>query len=165
MPSGETGRLEARAGVGAIAGVAAQTRAYLASSLGLGLAAQLADHLSAFNATDDLVPFYGDYRLAHTEAYFQLQNSVCLAYHGFYRQAFSTLRPVCELSLLQASLPEGATISDGPMNVVLPLGWCAGQHPGQVASSLEDWAVDGCRTPNWQGMMKRVHNTETGRCF
>jgi len=165
MLPGDISRLEATAGVGAIAGVAAETRAHLASSSGLRLAAQLADHLSAYNATDDVVPFFGDYRLAHTEAYFQLQNSVCLAYHGFYSQAFSTLRSVCELSLLQASLPEGATFSDGPVNVVLRLGSCASQHSGQDASSLEEWAVDGCRTPKWPQMLKRLLGSDTARRF
>jgi hypothetical protein len=117
MQAREVTRLEVAAGIDAISGIAAETRAHLASPSGLRLAAKLADHLSAYNATSDLVPFFGDYRLAHTEAHFQLRNSVCLAFHGFYSQAFSTLRSVCELSLLQSSLPEGGTPSDGPFNV------------------------------------------------
>ncbi|MHB0979671.1 MAG: hypothetical protein ACYC5Q_06295 [Thermoleophilia bacterium] len=184
MLAGEITWLESGAGVENVAGIAAQTRLFLSSPSGLRLAAHLANLLSAYNATDDVVPFFGDHRLAHTEAYFQLRNSVCLAYHGFYSQAFSTLRSVCELSLLQASLPEGNAISDEKLTLLrsmfppdcvlpnadevhwlLPVGFGAKQSPEQEASSLEEWAVDGCRTPRWPRMLKRLLDSETARRF
>jgi len=111
-------RLEWFAGLDGAAGVAAETRLHLSTPSGLRLAAQLADHISAYNATDDLVPYFGDARLAHMEAYYQLKNAVCLGYYGFYSQAFSTLRSVCELSLLQASLPEGQAVSDRTLDLL-----------------------------------------------
>jgi hypothetical protein len=143
------------------------------------LAQQLADHLSAFNATDDLVPYFGEYRLAHTEAFYQLKNSVCLAYQGFYSQAFATLRSVCELSLLQAPLPEGDAVSDRSLdllrsvlppdqvlpgrdevNWVLPFGFGATQTPEREATTLAEWAIEGCRTPKWQSMCSRLLRAE-----
>lgn len=184
MLAGEITRLESSVGEENVAGIAAETRLFLSSPSGLRLAAQLANHLFAYNATDDVVPFFGDHRLAHTEAYFQLRNSVYLAYHGFYSQAFSTLRSVCELSLLQASLPEGNAITDEKLtllrsmfppdcvlpdadevNWVLPVGLGAKQSPEQEASSLEEWAVDGCRTPRWARMLERLLGSDTARRF
>jgi len=100
-------RLKLWVDIGSVTGVMSETEQYLSSQSGLSLAALLVDHICAYNSTDDLIPYFGDYRLAHTDAFYQLKNSVCLAYHGFYNQAISTLRSVCELSLLQASLPEG----------------------------------------------------------
>lgn len=177
-------RLEALAGVKDAGHVGAETRRHLSSPSGLGLAAQLTRHLSAYNATDDVVPFFGDHRLAYTEAMFQLQNSVCLAYHGFYSQALSTLRSVCELSLLQASLPEGESVSERKLglvramfppdvhlpgadeaNWVVPLGFGARQSPRQDATSLEEWAVDGCRTPRWQVMRDRLLDSSSSSRF
>lgn len=184
MLADEITLLEFFAGVENVAGVAAETRLYLSSSSGLRIAVKLRNHLSAYNVTGDVVPFFGDHRLAHTEGFFQLQNSVCLAYHGFYSQAFSTLRSVCELSLLQASLREGDVMSDEKLNLlrsmsspdralqdanevnwVLPSGFGASQSPGQEASTLEEWGVDGCRTPRWQGMLKRLLDSDTARRF
>jgi len=96
MSASEVERLEWRAGLQDVIRVASETRRYFSTPSGLGLATQFESDLAAYSATDDLVPYFGDHRLAHTEAYFQLQNAVCLAYHGFYSQAFSTLRSVCE---------------------------------------------------------------------
>jgi hypothetical protein len=177
-------RLESWSGVDGAAGVASETRHYLLSPSGLPLATQLMDHLTAYNATDDLVPYFGDYRLAHTEAFFQLRNSVCLAYHGFYSQALATLRSVCELSLLQASLPEGDAVSDRTLellrsalppdqvlpsrdavNWVLPFGFGATQTPQRVATTLAEWAVDGCRTPKWQYMRDLLLSSEVARDY
>lgn len=176
--------LESWTGVDNAVRVASETRQHLSSPSGRCLAAQLSDHLSAFNATDDLVPYFGDYRLAHTEAYYQLKNAVCLAYHGFYSQAFATLRSVCELTLLQASLPEGDIVSDRTLdllrsmlppgenlprrdevNWVLPVGFGATQTPEREANTLAEWAVDGCRTPRWQEMLKRLLNSEVALKF
>lgn len=176
--------LESRVGLENVASVAAETRRHLSSPLGAPLAAQLTDHLSAYQATDDLVPFFGDHRLPHTEANFQLKNAVCLAYHGFYSQAFSTLRSVCELSLLQASLPEGPLISDEKLNLlrsvlppgcvlpdpdavnwVLPPGFGASQTPEREASTLEEWAINGCRTPRWTLILQRLLDTDIARRF
>ncbi len=184
MVADEIAQLEWRAGLENVVGVASDTRRYFSTPSGLRLAAQLANHLAAYGATDDLIPFFGDHRLAHTEAYFQLKNSVCLAYHGFYSQAFSTLRSVCELSLLQASLPEGPVVSDQKLdllrsmlppecelpgldevNWVLPAGFGASQSPKQEASSLEEWAVDGCRTPKWWQMCERLLESDCARRF
>jgi hypothetical protein len=167
-----------------VAGIARETRLHLSSPSGLGLAAHLANHLSAYYATDDVIPYFGDHRLAHTEAYLQLRNSVCLACHGFYSQAFSTLRSVCELSLLQASLPAGNHVSDEKLrlrrsmlppdyalpdadevNWALPFGFGAGQSPEQDARSLEEWAVAGCRTPRWLWMLERLLASDTARRF
>jgi hypothetical protein len=177
-------RLESWAGVDGVAGVASETRSHLSSPSGLRLAKQLADHLSAYNATDDLVPYFGDYRLAHTEAFYQLKNSVCLAYHGFYSQAFATLRSVCELSLLQATLPEGDAVSDrtfdllrsalppgqvlpdrDDVNWLLPVGFGATQTPGREATTLAEWAVDGCRTPKWQSMRDCLLDSDAARDY
>ncbi len=176
--------LEGRSGLEKVKGVASDTRRYLSTRSGLPLAAQFANHLAAYDATDDLIPFFGDHRLAHIEAHFQLQNSVCLAYHGFYNQAFSTLRSVCELSLLQASLPEGPVASErrlkllrsmlphegdfpatDDVNWVLPAGFGASQTPKKEASSLEEWAVDGCRTPPWRKMRDRLLESDCARRF
>ena len=184
MAADEVNWLEFWAGVESAAGVASETRQHLSSPSGLRLAGQLADHLSAYNATDDLVPYFGDYRLAHTEAFYQLKNSVCLAFHGFYSQAFATLRSVCELILLQASLPEGDAVSDrrhdllrsmtpsgqvlpgrDEVNWVLPLGFGATQSPEREATSLAEWSVDGCRTPKWPGMLRRLLNSDVARKF
>ena len=156
--------LEVFARVEAVAGVAAETRSHLSSS-GSRLADQIAAHLSAYNATSDIVPFFGDYRLAHTEADFQLRNSVCLAFHGFYSQAFSTLRSVCELTLLQSSLPEGTKSYEIEANLVWIIGQRAGQRSEETANSLETWAVDGCRIPKWQEMLKMLLNSNTARRF
>jgi hypothetical protein len=163
---------------------ASETRKHLATPSGLSLAKQLANHLSAYNATDDLVPYFGDYRLAHTEAFYQLRNSVCLAYHGFYNQALATLRSVCELSLLQASLPEGNAVSDraldllrsamppgqdlpsrNEVNWVLPVSFSATQTPEREATTLAEWAVEGCRTPTWRTMCKRLFLSDVARKF
>lgn len=184
MCADQVSRLESWTGVGSATGVASETRQYLSSPSGLRLAAQLSDHLSAYNATDDLVPYFGDYRLAHTEAFYQLKNSVCLAYHGFYSQAFATLRSVCELSLLQASLPEGDTVSDRTLdslrsmlprgqvlpardevNWVLPAGFGATQTPERESASLSEWAVDGCRTPRRSRMLKRLLESDIAHEF
>ena len=184
MLAGEITRLEWFAGVKKVTNVAAETQLHLSSPSGLRLAAQLTNHLSAYNVIDDVVPFFGDHRLAYTEAFFQLQNSVCLAYHGFYSQSFSTLRSVCELSLLQASLPEGDVMSDeklsllrsmlppdcafpdaNEVNWVLPSGFGASQSPEQVARSLEEWAVDGCQTPRWRWMRDRLLDSDAARRF
>jgi hypothetical protein len=180
----ETDTLGWRAGLKNVGGVAADTRQYFSTPSGRCLAAKLADHLVAYDATDDLIPFFGDHRLAHAEAYFQLKNSVCLAYHGFYSQAFSTLRSVCELSLLQASMPEGPVVSDRKLgllrsilppectlpgldevNWVLPAGFGASQSPKREASNLEEWAVDGCRTPPWHKMWARLLESDCARRF
>jgi len=182
--AGVVNKLEVWAGVDAAAGVASETRRHLSSPSGLSLATQIANHLSAYNATDDLVPYFGDYRLAHTEAFYQLKNSVCLAYHGFYNQAFATLRSVCELSLLQASLPEGDAVSNRTLdllrsalppgqvlprrdevNWVLPVGFSATQTPEREATTLAEWAVDGCRTPKWQTMRQRLLHSDVARKF
>ena len=184
MAASEVEQLERRAGLQNVLGVASGTRRYLSTPSGLRLAAQLGNHLAAYSATDDLVPYFGDHRLAHTEAYFQLKNAICLAYHGFYSQAFSTLRLVCELTLVQASLPEGPVVSEEKLdllrsvlppgsvlpgiekvNWVLPVGFGARQSPDQKASSLEEWAVDGCRTPSWQEMLRRLLDSNVARSF
>ncbi|MDP2234026.1 MAG: hypothetical protein Q8K89_10340 [Actinomycetota bacterium] len=184
MPADEVARLEALAGVGRAVDVAAETRLHLSSPTGLRRAAQLADHLSAYNATSDLVPFFGDHRLPHTEAHYQLQNSVSLAYHGFYSQSFSTLRSVCELSLLQASLSEGDVVSDEKLdllssmlppgevlpgvdqvNWVFPLGFGAKQSPNQDAESLEEWAINGSRTPWRRQMLGQLLDSDVAKRF
>jgi hypothetical protein len=152
--------------------VASETRMYLSSSQGLIHAGELVSHLSAFEAIDDLIPYFGDYRLAYGDALYQLKNSVNLAFNGFYGQAFSLLRSVCELSLLQASLPHGYSVSDRALNIlrsmlppdtylpsqddanyVLSLGFAATQTPDREATSLKEWAVDGCRSPRFQKML------------
>ena len=184
VPADEIARLEALAEVGRAPDVAAETRLHLSSPTGLRRAAQLADHLSAYNATSDLVPFFGEHRLPHTEAYYQLQNSVSLAYHGFYSQSFSTLRSVCELSLLQASLSEGDVVSNEKLdllrsmlppgedlpgidevNWVFPPGFGAKQSPLQDAESLEEWAINGSRTPRWQRMLGKLLDADEARRF
>lgn len=184
MVADEIAQLELRAGLENVEGVASDTRRYFSTTSGLRLAAQLANHLAAYGATDDLIPFFGDHRLAHIEAYFQLKNSVGLAYHGFYNQAFSSLRSVCELSLLQASLPGGPVVSDQKLdllrsmmppeyelpgldevNWVLPAGFGASQSPKQEASCLEEWAVGGCRTPPWRKMRDRLLESDCARRF
>ena len=176
-------RLEWWINIGSVAGVASETRQYLSSQSGLQLAASLAEHLSACNCTQDVIPYFGPYRLANREAFYQLQNSVSLAYHGFYSQALSTLRSVCELILLQASLPEG-DVSDRTVNLfrsmiangqdlptreeanwVLPFGFGATQTPDREATSLAEWAIDGCRTPKWQLMLKRLLESEIAQRF
>lgn len=160
MGVGHINKLESLAGIDKVADISKETRSYLNSPTGCSLANQVSDHLYAYNAMDDIVPYFGDYRLARVEAYYQLANSVNLAYHGFYAQAFSTLRSVCELSLLQAALPDGSTISKGEFNVILPLGSCACQRPEKEATTLEEWAIEGCRTPSWRKMLKRLIKTD-----
>lgn len=176
--------LEFWAEVDSAADIASQTRLHLSSPPGLLLATQLSDHLRAYNATDDLIPYFGDYRLAHTEAFYQLRNSVGLSYYGFYSQAFATLRSVCELSLFQASFPQGEAVSDQTLDLLrsmlpsdrtppgreevnwaLPLGFGATQSPKCEANSLAEWAVDGCGTPPWKNMQKRLLNMEIVRQF
>lgn len=176
-------RLDLWIDVSNVTGVASETKEYLSSQSGLLLAVSLVDHLSAYNCTDDLIPYFGDYRLAHTEAFYQLKNSVCLAYHGFYSQAISTLRSVCELSLLQASLPEG-DVPDRTINLlrsmlpngqdlpsreeanwILPPGFGATQTPDREATCLAEWAIDGCRTPRWQIMLKRLLESKIAQEF
>lgn len=164
MQTESVSRVEMFAGVDRVAVVASDTRSHFASS-GSRLADQLAAHLSAFNAASDLVPFFGDYRLAHTEADYQLRDSVCLAFHGFYSQAFSTLRSVCELVLLQSSLPEGAISSETEVNLVWITGQRARQRSEKKATSLETWAVNGARIPKWQEMLQRLLNSNTARRF
>lgn len=165
MQSQDLESLEWWLNISGIANIVAQTRKFLASSKPR-LAVQIADHLSAYNSTSDVVPFFGDYRLAHTEALFQLQNSVCLAFHGFYSQAFTALRSVCELSLLQSSLPEGATPSGAKVNMIWLLGQRAASSPSPgVASSLKTWAIDGCRIPRWKDMLKKQLNSDMARWF
>lgn len=156
--------VEQFAGVDKVAGIATETHSYFALSE-YPHAKQFAVHLSAFNATSDVVPFFGDYRLAHTEADYQLRNSVCLAFHGFYSQAFSTLRSVCELSLLQSSLPEGTTSSELEANIVWITGQRAGQLTERTARTLETWAIDGGRIPKWQEMLKRLLSSNTACRF
>lgn len=177
-------RLEFWTDIGRVTDIASETKQYLSSKSGLPLAESLVGHISAYNSTNDLIPYFGDYRLAHTEAFYQLRNSVCLAYHGFYSQAISTLRSVCELSLLQASLSEGNIVSDRTINLlrsmmpdgqvlqareeanwVLPPGFGATQTADREATSLADWAIDGCRTPRWRGMLKRLLESKIAQEF
>jgi hypothetical protein len=153
------------ANVRAVADIAAQTSSYLSSSQP-HLAVQLADHISAYNATGDVIPFFGDYRLPYSESFFQLRNSVSLAFHGFYSQSFSVLRSVCELSLLQSSLPEGAIRTEEGVNWVWLLGQRAIKSPSSdVASSIEAWAVDGCKIPPWRDMLKKLLRSDIAREF
>jgi hypothetical protein len=184
MSADHLDRLEFWTDIGSVKGVASETNQYLSSQSGLPLAASLVDHIVAYNSTDDLVPYFGDYRLAHTEAFYQLRNSVCLAYHGFYSQAISTLRSVCELSLLQASLPEGNIVSDRTINLlrsmmpddqvlpareeanwVLTPGFGSTQTADREATSLAEWAIDGCRTPRWGEMLKRLLESKIAQGF
>lgn len=177
-------RLEIWADIGRVTGVALETKQYLSSQSGLSLVASLVKHISAYNSTDNLVPYFGDYRLAHTEAFYQLRNSVCLAYLGFYSQAITTLRSVCELSLLQSSLPKGDIVSDRTIdllrkmlpdgevlptraetNWMLPPGFGATQTPDREATSLAEWAIDGCRTPHWRKMLKRLLKSKIAQEF
>lgn len=160
---GNVERLESLADVHAAGNVQEKTLQFLGGRT--GIASELADHLSAYNATDDLLPYFGDYRLAHTESYLQLKNSVCLAFQGYYSQALSTLRIVCELSLLQASLPEGFTAPPGEYNVVLPVGFGAGQQPTRKAETLEQWAIEGCRTPDWKSLLDGLMGTSNATNF
>jgi len=159
--------LETWAGLEGVPAIAARTRAHL-STPGSGLATQMADHLEAFNSTSDIVPYSGDYRLAHTEAQFQLCNSVRLAFYGFYSQACVTLRSVCELSLMQSTLPEGAASTDAEVNTVWFLGdraRVAGRLSPEIADSQEAWSVRGARIPSWQSMMSRLLSSDLARRF
>jgi len=150
--------LKSFVGLPATTEVAATTHQRLTSQDGR-LATQLLNHVRAFDAAGEAVPYFGPYRLAHTEGHYQLRNSVCLAYLGLYSQAFVTLRSVGELSLVQAALPEGFPDSDGPFNVVRLLGDEAHQNPNRVAATLHEWAVDGCRTPRWRDMLTRLQES------
>ncbi len=171
MATDSAAHIEALIGLSDVAGVAAETRERLSSASGNRLATRLVEHLRAYAALDDLVPYFGDHRLPYNESSFQLNNSVCLAYSGFYVQAYATLRSVCELSLLQAALPEGPVVTErqlellrtmlppdlglpgiSDVNWVLPLGFGAQQSPDRAATTLEEWAIDGCRTPRWGSM-------------
>lgn len=177
-------QLEARIGLGDVAGVSADTRVYMSSPTGSRLASRLVEHLRAYAALDDLVPYFGDHRLPYTESSFQLRNSVCLAYGGLYVQAYATLRSVCELSLLQAALPEGPVVSERQLellravlptdlelpavddvNWVLPPGLGARQSPERAATTLEEWAIDGCRTPRWGSMFDLLMDREPAESF
>ena len=153
------------ANVKAVADIAAQTRAYLSLSQP-HLAVQLADHVSAYNAAGDVIPFFGDYRLPYSESFFQLRNSVSLAFHGFYSQAFSVLRSVCELSLLQSSLPDGATRSEDGVNWIWLLGQRATEPPSQgLANSIAAWAIDGCKTPPRKDMFEKLFRSDIAHEF
>jgi hypothetical protein len=87
-------------------------------------------------------------------------------FHGFYSQSFSVLRSVCELSLLQSSLPEGAIRTEEGVNWVWLLGQRAIKSPSSdVASSIEAWAVDGCKIPPWRDMLKKLLRSDIAREF
>ncbi|MDY0040486.1 MAG: hypothetical protein RBS57_09250 [Desulforhabdus sp.] len=184
MATDSAAHLEARIGLNDVAGAAADTREYLSSASGSRLASRLIEHLRAYAALDDLVPYFGDHRLPYTESSFQLKNSVCLAYSGLYVQAYATLRSVCELSLLQAALPEGPVVTERQLellrtmlppdlelpaiddvNWVLPGGFGAQQSPDRAATTLEEWAIDGCRTLPWGKMFNRLMALEHAERF
>lgn len=159
--------VEKLAGVKEVAGIVAKTRLHLSSS-GSRLYDQLADNLLAYHATIDVLPYFGDNLLAYTEASFQLHNAVSLAFHGFYSHAFSTLRSVCELSLLQSSLPEDTAPPGTEVNLVWIVGQralLAGQTSEEWASSLKSWAVDGCKIPGRQMMLQILLNSDKARRF
>ena len=184
MVSSDGTLLEALAGIDTVAGVSSDTRRHFHTASGRRLSEGLVQHLRAFAALDDLIPYFGDHRLPYSESLFQLKNSICLAYNGSYHQAFATLRSVCELSLLQAALPEGPVVSERQLellrtmlppeielpgidevNWVLPPGFGARQSPERAATTLEEWAVDGCRTPRWGLMLDLVLASEQAGLF
>jgi len=165
MQDHEVSRLIWWADIDAVAGIAAQTREYLCSSPS-PLAIQIAKHLSAYNSAGDVIPFFGDFRLPYTESFLQLRNAVSLAYHGFYNQAFSALRSVCELSLLQSSLPEGEIPSEEEVNIVWFTGQLAAEEPSSnYATSLKEWAIDGCKIPRRNVMLNILFESKTTREF
>jgi hypothetical protein len=51
------------------------------------------------------------------------------------------------------------------VNWTLPAGFGATQIPEREATSLSEWAVDGCRPPRWQRMLKRLLDSDIAREF
>lgn len=165
MRDHEVERLNCWVDIDVVANIAAQTREYLCSSPSR-LAIQIARHLSAYNSAGDVIPFFGDFRLPYTESFLQLRNAASLAYHGFYSQAFSALRSVCELSLLQSSLPEGEIPSEDEVNIVWFTGQLAAEEPSsKYANSLKEWAIDGCKIPRRNVMLNILFESKTAREF
>jgi hypothetical protein len=86
--------------------------------------------------------------------------------------------------LLQASLPEGEVASDEKLellrsvypfgayvpgsdevNWVFPPGFGAKQSPDRDAESLEEWAINGNRTPGWRQMLGQLLESDAARLF
>lgn len=144
-------RLEALVPLDAPDLVLARTRTYLASTPSVVTA--LADSLWVHNDLFDALPIGGDCSLAYQEADTQLRASVSLAFLGFYSQALTSLRTVCEMDLLQAALPAAGFSTE--VNVMWPLGVRSGLlEQGDTASlSVEEWAVLGGRIPRRKSLL------------
>ena len=178
MTSSDLYTLKNISGITNLSEVACATESHLEHD-GASLTARALRAVTSYNDMGDLVPYFGDHRLPHTEASNQLHVAFCLAFHGFYSQAFSTLRPVLELTLLQAALPPGPVVSQRKrdlfvelfapqadplvwetVNLVLPAGFGERQTPHQTAGTIDDWASDGCRSPKWKPLLKQVFKTD-----